>query len=70
MKSGSRYVIVVGDNRIRGEVFENCLYIMKMAEEIGFKLELYFASEIIRHFIKVPREERIDADWISVLRKS
>ncbi|MFQ6041421.1 MAG: DNA methyltransferase, partial [Candidatus Poribacteria bacterium] len=51
LKNGSRYAIVVGNNRIRGEVFENWLYIIKMAEEIGFKLESYFASEIIRHFI-------------------
>ena len=70
LKSNSRYVIVVGDNRIRGEVVENWLYIMKMAEVVGFKLETYFASEIIRHFIKVPREERIDIDWVLVLQKN
>ena len=69
LKSGGRYVIVVGNNRVRGELFENWLYIMKMAEEIGFNLEVYFASEIIRHFIKVPRGERIDNDWILVLQK-
>ena len=43
---------------------------MKMAEEVGFQLELYFASEIIRHFIKVPRGERIDTDWVLVLKKN
>ncbi|MBM3237786.1 site-specific DNA-methyltransferase [Candidatus Poribacteria bacterium] len=69
LKNGGRYVMVVGNNRIRGEVFENWLYIMKLAEELGFKLETYFASEIIKHFIKVPREERIDTDWILVLQK-
>lgn len=70
LKNGGRYVIVVGNNRIRGEVFENWLYIMKMAEEVGFKLETYFASEIIKHFIKVPREDRINTDWILVLKKN
>jgi hypothetical protein len=60
---------VVGNNRIRGEVFENWKYIIALAEKVSFKLENYFASEIIKHFIKVPREERIDTDWILVLTK-
>ena len=69
LKPGAKYIIVVGNNKIRGELFENWLYILRMAEEIGFNVELYFASEIIRHFIKIPREERINTDWILVLRK-
>ncbi|MGI6097837.1 MAG: DNA methyltransferase [Dethiobacteria bacterium] len=69
LKFNSRYIIVVGNNRIRGEVFENWKYIIALAEKVGFKLENYFASEIIKHFIKVPREERIDTDWILVLTK-
>lgn len=70
LKDDGRYVMVVGNNRIRGELFENWRYISKMAERVGFDLEFYFASEIIRHFIKVPREERIDTDWILVLKKN
>jgi len=69
LKKDGRYIIVVGNNRIRGEVFANWKYIMKLAENIGFKVENYFASEIIKHFIKVPREERINTDWILILRK-
>lgn len=69
LKTGGRYVVVVGNNKIRGELFENWKYIMKLAEKVGFKIENYFASEIIKHFIKVPREERINTDWIIVLRK-
>jgi hypothetical protein len=42
---------------------------MEMGEEIGLEIESYFASEIIRHFIKVPREERIQNDWIIVFKK-
>ena len=42
---------------------------MTLAENIGFEIENYFGSEIIKHFIKVPREERINTDWILVLRK-
>lgn len=69
LKSEGRYIIVVGNNKIRGELFENWKYIMKLSEKCGFKVENYFASEIIKHFIKVPRAERINTDWIIVLRK-
>jgi DNA modification methylase len=69
LKPEGRYIIVVGNNKIRGEVFKNWLYIMKMSERIGFNLESFFASEIIKHFIKVPREERIDTDWVLILKK-
>ncbi|HHT9106926.1 MAG TPA: DNA methyltransferase [Candidatus Wujingus californicus] len=69
LKTGGRYVVVVGNNKIRGELFENWKYIMELAKNIGFKVENYFASEIIKHFIKVPRGERINTDWILVLRK-
>lgn len=69
LKPGGRYVIVVGNNRIRGEGFESWVYLQGIAERVGFTLENYFASEIIKHFIKVPREERIDTDWVLVLKK-
>lgn len=69
LKKDGYYVIIVGNNKIRNELFENWRYTMSMAIEIGFKVENYFASEIINHFIKVPREERINTDWILVLKK-
>jgi DNA modification methylase len=69
LKKGSKYAIVVGNNKIRGEVFENWKYIMEMAEHVGFHVDCYFGSEIINHFIKVPREERINTDWVIVLEK-
>jgi DNA modification methylase len=69
LKKEGRYVVVVGNNKIRGELFENWKYIMELAEKIGFKVESYFASEIIKHFIKVPRAERINTDWIIVFQK-
>ena len=55
LREGGRYVIVVGNNRIRGHLFENWKYLMPIAEGIGFEVETYFGSEIIKHFIKVPR---------------
>ncbi len=69
LKKGGRYVIVVGNNTIRGEIFESWQYLMNIAEQIGYEIETYFGSEIIKHFIKVPREERIDVDWVIVLKK-
>lgn len=69
LKPGGRYVIVVGNNRIKGELFESWKYLMNISDSIGFIVENYFGSEIIKHFIKVPREERINTDWIIVLKK-
>ena len=69
LRKDGRYIVVVGNNRIRGQLFENWKYLMPIAEDIGFRVETYFGSEIIKHFIKVPREERINTDWILVLKK-
>lgn len=69
LKPGAKYIPVVGNNNIRGEIFENWKYIMQLGEKSGFKINTYFGSEIINHFIKVPREERINNDWILVLEK-
>ena len=67
LRPGGRYVIAVGNNRMRGHVVETWHYLMEIAEAVGYRVETYFASEIIRHFIKVPREERIATDWVIVL---
>ena len=69
LREGGKYVIVVGNNRIRGQLFENWKYLMPLAENVGFEIETYFGSEIIKHFIKVPRGERINTDWVLVLKK-
>ena len=69
LKHNGRYIVVVGNNKIREELFENWKYIMELAKQIGFEVETYFGSEIIKHFIKVPRGERINTDWILVLKK-
>ena len=69
LRDDGRYIIVVGNNRIRGQLFENWKYLMPIAESIGFEVETYFGSEIIKHFVKMPRKERIHTDWILVLKK-
>ena len=69
LKKGGKYAIVVGNNRIRNELFESWRYLMPLAEKIGYKIDTYFGSEIIKHFIKVPRDQRINTDWVIVLEK-
>lgn len=69
LKKGGRYIIVVGNNLVRKQNFESWKYLISIGEKIGYTLESYFGSEIIKHFIKVPREERITTDWVIVLKK-
>lgn len=69
LKPNGYYIIAIGNNRIRGELFESWRYLLALAQRVGFSIELYFGSEIIKHFIKVKREERINTDWVIVLRK-
>ena len=69
LKKKGKYVIVVGNNKIRGYNLESWKYLMRISERVGFRIDSYFGSEIIKHFIKVPRDERINTDWIIVLEK-
>jgi len=69
LKKGARYAVVVGSNQIRGNLFESWKYLMEIAGQVGFSVETYFGSEIIKHFIKVPRKERINTDWILILKR-
>ena len=62
-------MVVVGNNIIREQVVPTHSYLLQVAERVGFNVETYFASEVIRHYIKVPRKERINQDWVLVLRK-
>ncbi len=69
LKPGKRYVIVVGNNLVRGYNFETWRYLKEIAPSVGFRIERYFISEIINHYIKVPRKERINDDYVLVLQK-
>ena len=70
LKTGGRYAIVIGNNTIRGHTFESWKYLIEIAKRNHFAVETYFGSEIIKHFIKIKRDERINTDWIIILRKS
>ncbi len=69
LKPGSPYILVIGNNVMRGHLFETWRYLMSYAPELGYEVECHFISEIINHYIKVPRQERINDDHIIVLRK-
>lgn len=69
LRPGRHYVVVVGNNIIRDQVVPTNEYLMQVAERVGFSVETYFASEVIRHYIKVPRKERINQDWVLVLKR-
>jgi len=69
LRPGRHYVVVVGNNIIRGEEVPTHRYLMGVAERAGLELDTYFSSAVIRHYIKVPRKERINEDWVLVFRK-
>ena len=70
LKPGSRYCIAIGNNLIRGvEVHSDKILSEIASSTIGFELELTFFSKLIRHFIRIPRPERMVGEWILVLKK-
>ncbi len=70
LKPGSRYCIAIGNNIIRDvEVHSDKILSEIASSTIGFELELTFFSKLIRHFIRIPRPERMVGEWILVLKK-
>ena len=69
LKPGAKYVIVVGSNMMRGHTFETWRYLRDAAPDLGYRVDTWFVSAIINHFIKVPRAERIEDDYVLVLEK-
>jgi DNA modification methylase len=69
LKPGGRYVVVVGNNLIRGREVPTHRFLGAVGERVGFETETYFASQVIRHYIKVPRKERIAEDWVLVFKR-
>ncbi len=70
LKPGGRYCIAIGSNLIRGVEVRSDQILSEMAvTDIGFDLERTFFSRLIRHFIRIPRPERMLGEWILVLKK-
>ncbi len=70
LKPEARYCIAIGNNLIRGvEVQSNKILSDIATSAIGFELERTFFSKLIRHFIRIPRPERMIGEWILILKK-
>ena len=70
LKPGSRYCVAIGNNLMRGVQVKSHEILAEIAEsDIGFELETQFFSKLIRHFIRIPRKERMHGEWVLVLRK-
>ncbi len=71
LRPGGRYCIAIGNNTIRGVLVESHKILSEIATspEFGFRLDRSFFSGLIRHFIKIPRRERMHGEWVIILRK-
>ncbi|MDF1539283.1 MAG: DNA methyltransferase [Candidatus Thorarchaeota archaeon] len=71
LRPGARYCLAIGSNLIRGIPVHSHEILSEMAtsSEVGFHLERSFFSGLIRHFIRIPRKERMLGEWVLILRK-
>ncbi len=71
LRPGSRYCVAIGNNLIRGVEVRSDEILSEIAtSSVGFDLEHTFFSKLIRHFIRIPRPERMLGEWVLVLQKS
>jgi DNA modification methylase len=71
LRPEAHYCLVIGNNTIRNVHIpsQDILAEIATSSEIGFTLEKQFFSGIIRHFIKIPRKERMPGEWVLILQK-
>jgi DNA modification methylase len=70
LKPGCRYCIAIGNNLMRGVRVKSHEILTEIAvSDVGFELETQFFSKLIRHFIRIPRKERMHGEWVLILRK-
>ncbi|NHI88718.1 MAG: hypothetical protein EAX87_04285 [Candidatus Thorarchaeota archaeon] len=70
LKPGGHYCITIGSNQIRGVEVRSDRILAEIATAgMGFEQENTFFSKLIRHFIRIPRPERMLGEWILILRK-
>lgn len=73
LKEGGRFILVVGNNKVCGEIVENHNILSEIAaEQIGFKLEMILVDEIRSRGMITKRHETgglISDEWVVVLRK-
>ncbi|MGY5875649.1 MAG: DNA methyltransferase [Candidatus Thorarchaeota archaeon] len=71
LRPGGHYCIAIGNNVIRGVHVKSHEILSEIArsEDVGFELDRMFFSGLIRHFIRIPRKERMSGEWVIILRK-
>lgn len=72
LKSGGRYIIVIGNSSIRKVDVESWKVLSEIGENIGFTTELHFSYSIKNPYIRIPREGqggKINQDHVLVLIK-
>ena len=71
LRPGGHYCLAIGSNLIRGVNVESHKMLSEIAtsDAIGFELERSFFSGLIRHFIRIPRKERMLGEWVLILQK-
>ncbi|MHA1135232.1 MAG: DNA methyltransferase [Candidatus Thorarchaeota archaeon] len=70
LKPGGRYCVAIGNNLMRGVQVKSHEILAEIATtDVGFELETQFFSKLIRHFIRIPRKERMHGEWVLILKK-
>jgi DNA modification methylase len=72
LKSGGKYVLVVGNSKTKGPPIPVHDYLVTLADRHGLFLEKAFGYRIRRHYMRFPRKGRggiILIDWVVVLSK-
>lgn len=72
LKSGGKYVIVIGNSAIRKVEVESWKVLAEIGKKIGFSTELHFSYSIKNPYIRIPREGqggKINQDHVIVLTK-
>jgi len=71
LRPGGHYCLAIGNNMIRGHIVNSHSILTEIAtsDDVGFTLERSFFSGVIRHFIRIPRKERMAGEWVLVFKK-
>lgn len=66
---GVHYALILANHQIHGHTFEPTKCLAHFATQIGYEVEAHFGLQNHRHQPHIPRDNRIDVEWILVLRK-
>lgn len=72
LKYGKYFVLIIGDNEVKGHRIPSHKIVSKLAEEVGFKRELSLVDEIKSRGLMTKRNKTaglINSEWILVFKK-